>query len=438
MKKKYLILCLIFLGCAAEKTEKALYDVKLNRLEDNTFEDAWSDNLTSIPVYFNSKKIHSNELFSSIEYLPLETTPESFFGTIDQLELTDDQIIILDKKTRGVYVFDKTGNFQFKIDQVGEGPTEYRIPKFMAYNPFHKRIEVLDNTRGLIQRYSAEDGRYLSTLDLGMGINEFTPLHEASYLLVVGSYAFNDQRYAQIEGLNKQLLIANEVENSIKIVSQHVDYRENSGVPNFGINQNLRVDSRSGLPLVNITYNDTIYEVSQSRINRKYYIDFGEYKNPDEWFRKENLRTFLNKSEEGEYTSVTYFWDVSGYIYLSSRYQGLTTHCFYSKSSGESKCFRKSDYMQAAGAFGGWPISVTDTDFVYIMEPQEVYGIKESVLNRINALYPEAQPTDVKTIIDTFYVAQEKWEFLKLTESAIKEDSNPVLVFVKPNFEAYD
>jgi len=438
MNIRVISILFILLGCASEKQQNVFYDVELNNLATNAYSNILADTLKRISIRFESDKTPSNELFSSIDYLPLETTSESFFGTIDQIEFTDTQIIILDKKTKGVYVFDREGAFLFKIVAVGDGPTEYRIPKSIAYNAFHERIEVLDNTRGIIQRYSAVNGTYMSTLDFGMGIRRFMPVDENEYLLVVDSYLFNNERYAQVHGLSRQLLLGEEEDNKLKIISQHVDYRTNSGALNFSVNQNLRADRVSGRPLVNFTFNDTIYEVGSQEVKRKYLLDFGEFSNKEEWFLEENLNTLFKKHKTLETTLPTFIWDTVDYLYVNSTSRGINMKCFYRKADGTTKCYQNSDFNQAAGAFGLWPKGSTENSFVYVMEPQEVFRLNNIVLTRINTLYPEASETDIETIIDTFYVAKEKWEFLKLAETAIQEDSNPVLVFAKPNFDAYN
>jgi len=56
-----------------------------------------------------------SEIFDSISYTPLETIPESVFGKIDQLEITDDYYVILDYDTNSILFFFKNGRFHCKI-----------------------------------------------------------------------------------------------------------------------------------------------------------------------------------------------------------------------------------------------------------------------------------------------------------------------------------
>jgi len=56
-----------------------------------------------------------SDVFDEISYIPLETTPESLFGSIYQLEVVDDYFIILDQNTKYILLFDKNGKFHTKI-----------------------------------------------------------------------------------------------------------------------------------------------------------------------------------------------------------------------------------------------------------------------------------------------------------------------------------
>lgn len=56
-----------------------------------------------------------SKLFSSVTYIPLETTKQSEFGRVDQLCVTDSFYIILDKATNFILLFDKAGKFHRKI-----------------------------------------------------------------------------------------------------------------------------------------------------------------------------------------------------------------------------------------------------------------------------------------------------------------------------------
>src|SRR3954467_7786076 len=53
----------------------------------------------------------ASEVFETANYIPLETTKESLFGSIDQLEVTDQYFIILDQNTNCILFFKKDGKY---------------------------------------------------------------------------------------------------------------------------------------------------------------------------------------------------------------------------------------------------------------------------------------------------------------------------------------
>lgn len=57
----------------------------------------------------------ATEVFDSADYIPLETTKESTFGRIDQMEVTDEYFIILDRNTNCILLFSRDGKYHCKI-----------------------------------------------------------------------------------------------------------------------------------------------------------------------------------------------------------------------------------------------------------------------------------------------------------------------------------
>ncbi len=65
-------------------------------------------------------------IFEEIVFTPLETSNESIIGTFDKLEVKEDRFYILDTRlSNALFVFDKSGNFKFKIRAIGKGLGEF-------------------------------------------------------------------------------------------------------------------------------------------------------------------------------------------------------------------------------------------------------------------------------------------------------------------------
>ncbi|MDQ0108826.1 hypothetical protein J2T02_003966 [Chitinophaga terrae (ex Kim and Jung 2007)] len=59
----------------------------------------------------------ASKYFDDVQYIPLQTTKESLFGRIDQLYVTPEYFIILDKETEAVLFFNKNGDFHHKVNR---------------------------------------------------------------------------------------------------------------------------------------------------------------------------------------------------------------------------------------------------------------------------------------------------------------------------------
>ncbi len=71
----------------------------------------------------------ASQVFEEINYIPLETTKESLFGTINQLEINDQYFIIFDRSTNAILLFEKNGKFHAKISGKGAGIFSFNYEK---------------------------------------------------------------------------------------------------------------------------------------------------------------------------------------------------------------------------------------------------------------------------------------------------------------------
>ena len=67
-------------------------------------------------------EISTKDLFSEIQLIPLETTPESLIRNITQIKFFEDRYYIHDYSRSQIFVFDREGHFQFALNEKGNGP----------------------------------------------------------------------------------------------------------------------------------------------------------------------------------------------------------------------------------------------------------------------------------------------------------------------------
>jgi len=85
--------------------------------------DQTSDHSNVREVYIQPNKkmsLHTKDFIASVQYIPLETTDESEFGDISQIQIVGDYYLILDKLANEILFFRKNGDFVKKISAKNE------------------------------------------------------------------------------------------------------------------------------------------------------------------------------------------------------------------------------------------------------------------------------------------------------------------------------
>jgi hypothetical protein len=115
-----------------------------------------------ILLLFNSCKVKTNEqipsvsltdisgnvkiadVFDEFEYIALETSEESIFGTVNKLIIHDNKFFILDKfKMNKIFVFHDDGTFSHTVGSEGGGPGEYRNVEDFIIDKEKNRVIIL-------------------------------------------------------------------------------------------------------------------------------------------------------------------------------------------------------------------------------------------------------------------------------------------------------
>ena len=88
-------------------------------------------------------KISTKDLFSDIQVIPLETTPESLIRDITQIKFFEDRYYIHDYRRSQIFVFDREGRFQFALNEKGDGPGQYLNLSDFAIDTVRRNLVVL-------------------------------------------------------------------------------------------------------------------------------------------------------------------------------------------------------------------------------------------------------------------------------------------------------
>ena len=88
-------------------------------------------------------EISTKDLFSEIQLIPLETTPESLIRNITQIKFFEDRYYIHDYSRSQIFVFDREGHFQFALNEKGNSPGEYLNLTDFAIDTTRRNLVVL-------------------------------------------------------------------------------------------------------------------------------------------------------------------------------------------------------------------------------------------------------------------------------------------------------
>nr|WP_184547876.1 6-bladed beta-propeller [Mucilaginibacter sp. FT3.2]MBB6232784.1 hypothetical protein [Mucilaginibacter sp. FT3.2] len=129
-----------------------------------------------------------SDVFDQVNYIPLETTPESLFGNISQLEIVNDYYIILDYNTNSILVFTLNGKFHAKIK--GSNSTIY---KFLVNRWTNQIVYTRDNYQSMT--YCDFDGKVIKT-QKNMDQNNLPIIFPSSYFIspdqLISYYPYSD------------------------------------------------------------------------------------------------------------------------------------------------------------------------------------------------------------------------------------------------------
>jgi hypothetical protein len=141
--KKYTIIYLLSIAfisaCTSEKKQEAEVLIDIRDL-----------------VNIESIGYNDSKFFTRCEAIKLEMSEESLIGTVSQLEMSDEYIYILDKKTMSLKVFDRLGNYVRSIGNRGEGTGEFLAVNAFYINPYSRTVNLFDPLKLCVHKYSME------------------------------------------------------------------------------------------------------------------------------------------------------------------------------------------------------------------------------------------------------------------------------------------
>ena len=139
----HFIILLTFVSCGKKKSS-----TQSGMIDENSITITIPANIPS------DSKIFLSEFVDSVEYIRLETTTEAILSNVSGVFFCDDIIIVSEKQTQCIYLFDRQGKYISKIDKRGKGPGEYIQISQMMFDRDKQMIIVYDSMQSKMLFYS--------------------------------------------------------------------------------------------------------------------------------------------------------------------------------------------------------------------------------------------------------------------------------------------
>lgn len=221
------------------------------------------------PGYTN-ESVASSDIFESVEFVPLETTSQSVFGQIDQMEITEKYFIILDQRFNTIFLFTKDGKFYGNITNKGK---HKKGSKFKAIECFtvdrqNNQIIFYDNMTGKMFYYTIE-GEYIKEMNTVFDFQDFKYLDNGKVLYygIRSAYSPGENKPKGIDPCN--LIIADvemkHIERELLPFDTTFDWNKIYEIPNSVCRNNNSL-------FVSQPYDYKIYQIEENGIRGGYSL----------------------------------------------------------------------------------------------------------------------------------------------------------------------
>ena len=224
-----------------------------------------------------SSVINLSQVYSSVSYTTLQTTPNNTVGTINKLQLGNGKLFLLDNKTNKIAIFKGNGDFIAQTENEGRGPNEYN---------YIEDFEV-DTISGTIEYHDVGNLRMIKSNFEGLPISSrafneirtlnFCKLSPNRYVFVAYNYPtplyFGDQSYsvAVLDTCNN----LKEAYLPIKEELEYIIVTANNRVVRFGDGVN-----------VFIPYRNELFYVTENACRTSYRFHYKKFKLPEKFLEE--------------------------------------------------------------------------------------------------------------------------------------------------------
>ena len=205
-----------------------------------------------------SSKVSIDSLLDTCFFVVLESNSESVIGNVDEIVITKDNIVVLDRfQTQSIFIFDREGRYINRIHRPWKGPGEYTQPYDIVVSEWDGQILLLHGYPSKIIKYNFE-GEFLGEIKLTIRYEALTISDDGDIILYIEPNTRKSGNPAgHINAYFSRLLIINP-RGDFKYTGGYLDraFEDNyTSKIHYGIMNN------NGLISFQPIFNDTIFQV---------------------------------------------------------------------------------------------------------------------------------------------------------------------------------
>lgn len=318
MRKKvfYLGLCSIvsfFVAACTFICETGNAILAKKRFEGKYSQATYSDSKAMDIISNNAEIIHIecshetdaidyNSIFDTVRIIKLETTEKSVIGYIDKVVINNDNIFIIDKRLKVVRSFDLDGRFLNDIGTMGNGPGEYISPIDICISD--SIVNVLDDAQNKIIRYRF-DGSFVDETQVPFFALQFATMRNGDYVF----RGKNSHNYHLGDLHDYYIWVC---DSTMKIKQKGFYYNQ----PNINFCPMSYFSKQNDDIYFTDFVCDTIYQVKDEQLEKRYILDFSSNHNIDEINRYES-KYFDRALSTGELALLEDFVVVDQFVFIT-------------------------------------------------------------------------------------------------------------------------
>jgi hypothetical protein len=369
-----------------------------------------SDDLEVIRVFPSliEQPFDYSSILDTARILRLETNIDCLIGNVDKIQIYNDRIYILDKKSaKSLFVFNILGEYLFKICEIGRGPGEFISPRDFSIDTLNRHILIADNSANKILQYDY-DGSFIKDTSLDFNFTgSYAYLYPNKHIFDVdGSH---NSKYGN--AFLKKLIVTDDKFSIKSSYINSVKWQE------YFIQQPYKLHSTNNSIYYTPMLVDTIFEINPTGLKGRYYIDFGNSKIDVKSYTesalsdKEILREVsLSKSLA---FNILGFVENANYIFFNFLYNPAEqmNYVYYHKQDKDILYYNSVKLNEyTLGLY--LPSTSFKQEFVFVVEP-----------NILKRDFYKLESSGYK-----FSTAKAK-ERLEQMISSINDEENPLLIF---------